>query len=133
MRKNKKTRPIIVTIEQVPDTAPNANGRVYPAGRPTVTGMRTMTRWEHLRYNIKNAWSRLWRKSQPPLQSVHKDLDTPPLSVGVRISEEQYIKLIQGDPQVTMSARYLKRAEVITMDLVPPHAASPHIEEEYRV
>jgi len=118
--RDKKPRPVVVTIERVPEYKGYVDGsyHVFPGGRPVVTRMRPMGFWEHL-------WHKIKLKVQPRPKPV-KIENAPPgvgMSIAVQLSQQQYDALLGKVPQTIASFRYLQ-GETMSMSLVPPPRAN---------
>ena len=108
-------RPIVITIDY---NGPNEtdNGDNFPTGFPVATCIRPMTWLENLKYKWKKV-----RKKQHDNVLVPMDNNVPHATIGIRISENQYAKIIHGDPEnINLVDYLLKSQRTISMDLIPP-------------
>jgi len=107
---SKEKRRMVMTLERIDQT-------VEPAGQIRVTDLRPMTRFE----SVRDWFSHLRKKRNINVADM-RGLDFEPgspISVGIEISPEIYVKLVGGYEPAVQAVEML-RDQPISMSLVVP-------------
>jgi len=106
MMAERRSRPVVMTIEYINDSS-------FICGYPVATDMRVMSWWEHLAHKIKQ-----WLQPKQTRQALPGMPAGAGVSVGVQLSESQYMSLVKGANIPLMGLN--RQTQPISMELVLP-------------